>query len=127
MFHVPHHYRLRKGLMPSTDAVGNNGAFRIALGTKYASVIASDGEGWEHVSVSFPDRCPTWDEMCKVKALFWDDEDCVIQYHPPQSAHINNHPYCLHMWRPVAAAIPMPPGWMVGNPRDVTTRKRIAR
>lgn len=114
MFHVPHQYRIRTGGMGSPDEYGNNGAFRVPLGTKYAAVIASDGELWEHVSVSFKDRCPTWDEMCMVKALFWDGEDCVIQYHPPSSAHINCHPYCLHMWRPVSASIPMPPAWMVG-------------
>src|SRR5690349_6482303 len=35
---------------------------------------ASGGEGWEHVSISIPseDRCPTWEEMCFVKDLFWN-------------------------------------------------------
>lgn len=60
---------------------------------------ASDGGGWEHVSVSTIERCPTWDEMCKVKSLFWDDDDLVVQYHPPASEYVNNHPYTLHLWR----------------------------
>ena len=54
------------------------------------NIIASDGAewpyggmAWEHVSVSRPDRCPTWDETCAVKRLFWDDEECVLQFHPP--------------------------------------------
>jgi hypothetical protein len=79
-------------------------------------VIASDGsewpfEGipWEHVSVSLPTRCPTWDEMCFVKRQFWRDEDCVIQFHPPRSQYVNAHRYCLHLWKPVGIELPLPP------------------
>lgn len=63
---------------------------------------------WEHVSVSLENRCPTWDEMCFVKDLFWEPEECVIQYHPPRSKYVNNHPYVLHMWKP-PRKIAMPP------------------
>ena len=52
---------------------------------KPASVVFSWGGGWEHVSVSYKNRVPTWDEMCKVKDMFWNDEECVVQYHPPKS------------------------------------------
>ena len=115
-FHVPNKYRVRTGHMGSTDAIGNAGAFRIPrrAGEAPLNVIASDGEGWEHVSVSLPARCPTWHEMCRAKALFWDADDCVIQYHPPESDYVNNHDYCLHLWRPVSGEIPRPPRWMVG-------------
>ena len=58
-------------------------------------VIASDGMSWEHVSVSFPNRCPNWREMCFIKSLFWDDEDVVVQYHPAKSAYVNVHDHCL--------------------------------
>lgn len=77
-------------------------------------IIASDGRGWEHVSASISNRCPTWDEMTKIKQLFWDDEDCVIQYHPPKSDYVNNHPYCLHLWRPIDKEIIRPPKSLVG-------------
>jgi hypothetical protein len=53
--------------------------------------------------------------MCYVKALFWDDEETVMQLHPPKSRWINNHPYCLHMWRPTKLEIPLPPDETVGN------------
>ena len=33
-------------------------------------VIWSFGEGWEHVSVSYRKRMPTWEEMCKVKNMY---------------------------------------------------------
>ena len=53
-------------------------------------------------------------EMCQIKALFWDEDDCVIQYHPQSSEHVNNHPNCLHLWRPIGVSLPMPPSIMVG-------------
>jgi hypothetical protein len=76
-------FRVRDGHMASSRHDGNNGAFHIPLwprdrvspllGTRGAPVtvvvIASDGMGWDHVSVSLKDRCPTWEEMCLVKDL----------------------------------------------------------
>lgn len=92
-----------------------NGAFVIKLPHQQSiKVIASDGMGWEHVSVSRKDRVPSWDEMCRVKNLFWDIEDCVIQFHPPLSNYINNHPNCLHLWRPIGFDLPMPDALLVG-------------
>jgi hypothetical protein len=76
--------------------------------------IFSWGGGWEHLSVSWPGQSPTWEEMCYVKTLFWTPEECCVQYHPPESDYINNHPYCLHIWRPIYAELPMPPKEMVG-------------
>lgn len=38
------------------------------------AIIASWAGGWEHVSVSLRNRCPTWDEMCLVKDIFWRDD-----------------------------------------------------
>lgn len=76
--------------------------------------IASNEYGWEHVSVSLLDRCPTWREMCDIKAVFWDADDVVIQYHPAEKEYINNHPYCLHLWRPIGQTVPTPPGVLVG-------------
>ena len=118
-FKVPEPYRVRRGPRASNAAqYGNNGAFILPpinpLSPLPLRVIASDGGGWEHVSVSLEDRCPTWEEMCHVKGLFWDAEDCVMQLHPPQSQWVNNHPHCLHLWRPLAASIPLPPSIFVG-------------
>jgi hypothetical protein len=115
-FHVPNQYRVRKGRLASDNSIGNAGAFFIPTrpGESPLRVIASDGEGWEHVSVSLPTRCPTWGEMCDVKDLFWDRDDCVVQYHPPESAYVNNHPFCLHLWRPTDQVIPVPAPILVG-------------
>lgn len=92
---------------------GRDGGYGIMYlsGTKSkpARVVFSWGGGWEHVSVSFPNRCPTWEEMCKVKDIFWYDSECVAQFHPPKSEYVNNHLYCLHLWRKIGADFELPP------------------
>jgi hypothetical protein len=49
-----------------------------------------------------------------IKDIFWDEDDCVIQYHPPKEDYIDNHKFCLHLWRPIGVEIPRPPKIMVG-------------
>lgn len=88
-----------------------NGAFVIPA--RSLKIIASNGDGWEHVSVSSRGRCPTWDEMEWVKRKLWEDVDTVMQLHVPPAEHKNCHPYCLHLWRPTEAIIPRPPSIMV--------------
>lgn len=87
----------------------HGGAFLVPFENRELHVIASRGGDWDHVSVSLNTRCPNWREMCFIKELFFDDEDCVIQYHPPKSKYVNYHPYCLHLWRPHQIEIPLPP------------------
>ena len=116
MFHVPNRLRVVDGLFGSDNSAGNNGAFQFQnmVGTKF-KIIASDGGGWEHVSVSCSNnRCPTWSEMCAIKKIFWDDDDCVIQFHPAKEDYVNNHETCLHMWRPTNQTFPTPPSIFVG-------------
>lgn len=119
MMRVPNKLRVRRGPMGTSDRDGNNGLFLIPNNNKASSlilkVIASDGGEWEHVSVSLPSRCPTWGEMSFVKKLFWEPFDCVVQYHPREEDYVNNHPFCLHLWRPTGVEMPTPPGWMVGS------------
>jgi hypothetical protein len=76
-------------------------------------VVCSNGEGWEHVSVSVKDRTPTWEEMEWVKRNVWGDRDTVMQLHVPPVDHKNFHPHCLHMWRPLVEQIPRPPSIFV--------------
>ena len=113
-FHVPNEYRLRVGEYGSDDSIGNYGAFLIPYESFTMRVLASEGLGWEHVSVSLNNRCPNWKEMCFIKDLFWDEEDVVIQYHPKKSEYVNLYPNCLHLWRPVNQQIPTPPKELVG-------------
>jgi len=100
----------------STSADGFNGAFWIRLNGLKLLIIASDGYGWQHVSVSIAgsDMPPSWSIMCQVKDLFWDPEDWVVQYHPANSQYVNNHPGVLHLWRPTSEKLPTPPSILVG-------------
>lgn len=125
MFHVPEFGRIRHGLLASTSKDGNNGAFALPLGRgRIADIIASDGMGWEHVSVKIrlgrKLSTPTWHDMCRVKNEFWDKGDCVVQYHPPALVYVNTHPHVLHLWRPNSPdipEIPIPNPWLVGIPK----------
>ena len=74
-------------------------------------VIASVGEGWDHVSVSRKDRAPIWREMECIKRKCFRDDEVAMQLHVPAS--INIHPYCLHLWRPHGQPIPLPPRHLV--------------
>jgi len=65
--------------------------------------------------VSTRRRNPNWDEMCFVKNLCWDEEETVIQFHPPKSQYISNCKYCLHLWRPLTLQIMLPPSYAVGD------------
>ena len=76
-------------------------------------VVAASAKGWDHVSVSLPDRCPTWAEMDHIKRLFFRDDEWAMQLHAPPAKHISIHPHVLHIWRPHAVEIPLPPVEMV--------------
>lgn len=109
-------YRLRDRELATYGQTGNsgNGCFKVFVRGRSFFVIASNGDGWDHVSVSPGSQrrqsCPTWDEMCAIKDMFFEPEEAVVQYHPAKSAYINNHPYCLHLWRPNnGATLPTPP------------------
>lgn len=95
---------------------GTCGSFMIPSCTdrKSLKVIASSGFGWEHVSVSREKRIPNWLEMCQIKDLFFDDEEAVMQLHPPKSQYVNYHPNCLHLWKPTDQEIPLPDTMMIG-------------
>jgi hypothetical protein len=95
------------------------GVFDVPCGhmSGHLKVIASNDGGWDHVSASLPDRCPTWDEMNMLKDLFFMPHELVVQFHPPKAMYINHHPYTLHLWRPHKQDIQLPPSWMVG-PKD---------
>lgn len=89
------------------------GYFEIPTGAGALRVVSSGGvhdesEGWEHVSISLAHRCPRWEEMCRIKNLFWSVDECVVQFHPPERDYINRHPFVLHLWKPPYPT-PLPP------------------
>lgn len=68
-------------------------------------------EGWEHVSVhklrgNETKMIPSWEDMCYVKNLFFEQDETVIQIHPPKSDYVNTHEFTLHLWRHPAFKLP---------------------
>lgn len=112
-----------KHLITHRKEYGNNGFFMLPNPKKtsdklFILIKASNGMGWEHVSASIPteSRSPTWEEMCYIKDMFWDDSDVVVQFHPARKDYVNLAKYCLHLWRPTYPNNPIltPPSIMVG-------------
>ena len=103
----------------------SNGMFSLPCPRTGAALrcIAPDGEGWGHVSVSLPNRCPNWLEMEHAKRSFLADDETAMQPHVPPSGHVNNHPFCLHLWRPNdGREIPRPDAWLVGAKLGAVTQ-----
>lgn len=123
MFKTIEKFRVVNGPIGTTSALGCTGFFVIphpSIERHELRCQISDGMGWEHVSVSVAPRfqvakrCPTWEEMCIVKNIFWDETDLVIQYHPSKEDYVNMHPHVLHLWRPIGVTLPKPDKLMVG-------------
>lgn len=79
-----------------------------------ATVVFSLGssktaDGWEHVSMSLKRRYPTWDEMCILKKIFFNDDECVVQFHPGKSEFVNIRLNSLDLWRNESFEFKMPP------------------
>lgn len=72
----------------------------------HASVLFGYNEnGMEHVSISpfNRNRIPTWEEMCRIKDLFFNEDEMVVQIHPAAERYfhgINGLDNVLHLWRP---------------------------
>ena len=88
----------------------------ITMPTWTGTVVWSFGGGWEHVSVAPIKKriTPSWDDMCILKDIFFNEDETVVQYHPAKSEYVNNVPNCLHLWRPINKVMPTPPSIMVG-------------
>lgn len=53
---------------------------------------------YKHVSFSYSNRLPTWEELKKVKEEHFGDE-FVLQILPKEEKYINVHKYCLHLFQ----------------------------
>lgn len=97
-------YRVKHPYWPQTDT---SGVFKVMVKQRAFVILASvDNIGedgvWEHISVTPKNqkRCPTWDEMCAIKNMFFDPEEECVEFHPKASTYVNSNEYCLHIWRP---------------------------
>lgn len=111
---MPEEYRVKQGLFSSTESHGANGCFLIPFESYTFTVLVSDGEGWDHVSVSLKGKAPNWKAMSHIKDLFFEEAETVVQFHPKKSEYVNNHPHCLHLWRKQDTEHELPPSILIG-------------
>lgn len=60
--------------------------------------IMEDGSRYLHISCSYPDRLPTWDDLKIVKNIFIGEDREAFQVLPKKEDYVNLHPHCLHLW-----------------------------
>ena len=75
-------------------------------GFKGTVVFGYNENGWEHVSVSHKNKrkLPSWEDMCRLKDMFWGKNVTVCQFHPAEEAYVhgvNDLGNVLHLWRPI--------------------------
>jgi hypothetical protein len=112
--HALARYRVSVPGIDSADPFA--GAFILPVGfragkyrtTARLHVVASVGGGWDHLSVSCQHRCPKWDEMAAMHRAFFLPGEVAVQLHVAEADHVDIHPNCLHIWRPLTGAIVMP-------------------
>lgn len=94
-------YRKSDYMVDEEHTLAFGGDYYDTVSGKQLNFMFSVQGGWEHLSVSMPSRTPTWDQMCTMKNIFWEDEEECVEYHPPKSQYVNIHEHCLHIWKPV--------------------------
>lgn len=76
-------------VIESTDA-GGCGWFRCAPFYKTTVVWTFNDK---HVSIHSEYKMPSWDDMCKLKDMFYNYNDEVWQCHPKKSQYVNGSSY----------------------------------
>ncbi len=113
-------YRIK--IYPFDGGDSFNGAFSLKLPGNsredyFLRVIASNQGGWDHISVSYRERLPEYNEMHMVKKMFFEDEEAAFQLFQARAEHVSMHPNCLnacmHLWRPNREELLLPPKELV--------------
>ena len=105
--------KCRRLLIMRTSSDGFDGIIRMPF---WEGTIVCSWDFWEHISVSPKKKSvtPSWDDMCLIKDIFFEETEAVIQIHPPKAEYVNNMPNCLHLWRWAEGEMTLPPSFMVG-------------
>lgn len=61
--------------------------------------IFADGVEGFHLSISLPDRYPTWDEQVMAIRDLLPGALEYASYVVPEQEHINEHEFCFHWWQ----------------------------
>jgi hypothetical protein len=61
-------------------------------------IIASQQRAGWHLSISRPDRLPTWEEVRDARYALVPDEATMALLLPPRSEYVNVHAFCLQLY-----------------------------
>lgn len=68
--------------------------------TVIASVrIEADDKQWLHLSCAHKTHLPDYRDLCDIKRIWCGKERKAVMVFPPASQHVNDHPYCLHLYQ----------------------------
>lgn len=96
--HRPHKlrgYKIVRQLNSRMDLMHPDG--RVVL---YSVSPEADGQAWIHVSLSRPNRMPSYEDLRITKEHLLGPGRVAYQVFPSADKHVNFHPYCLHLWSP---------------------------
>ena len=75
-------------------------AFSSKNGLRVVQTIDSGAHGkLRHVSVSHPERYPTWEEIKEVKERFFGPDQDTMMVLPRKELYVNLHRNCFHLWQ----------------------------
>lgn len=60
-------------------------------------ILSKQKAGW-HLSISKPNKMPTWEEVRDARYALIPDEATMALLLPPQSEYVNVHEFCLQMY-----------------------------
>lgn len=60
-----------------------------------------------HVSMSYPDHDPSWEEIKMVRAVFFPRDVDAMMILPRAGNYVNKHEHCFHLWQ-------CPGEWTIG-------------
>ena len=76
------------------DLIGN-GARYFSMG-QCRIIVSKDPPGW-HLSISCPNRDPTWDEIVTARYRLLPDVPEMSMHFPRLSKYLNLHPHVFHL------------------------------
>lgn len=84
-------YYLMAQMQPGTKI------YRMGKVTIFVSPAYQEADtGW-HISISRPDRYPSWDEIAKARYELLPEEMMMVMLLPPPDEYINVHNHCFHL------------------------------
>lgn len=52
-----------------------------------------------HLSLSYPDHLPTWEDITAVRDAFYPRDVDAAMLLPRSEDYVNLHSYCMHLWQ----------------------------